>query len=89
MKSLSTIFPLSLLFKAGYLTYKKVGLPAFVLLYPPSSSYNLLTFPFVIVARIVLNYKAIPYTTSWTEYPDIAPTLSPLGVQPNSLSIAS
>lgn len=42
----------------------------------------------MIVARIVLNYKSIPYITSWTEYPDIAPTLSALGIQPNPSSTA-
>ncbi|KAJ4402337.1 hypothetical protein N0V85_005336 [Neurospora sp. IMI 360204] len=27
--------------------------------------------------RFALNYKSLPYTTSWLDYPDIAPTLSP------------
>lgn len=27
--------------------------------------------------RFVLNYKSLPYHTAWTEYPDIAPVLSP------------
>jgi hypothetical protein len=29
-------------------------------------------------ARLVLNYKNIPYRTEWVEYPDLAPTLSKL-----------
>jgi len=27
--------------------------------------------------RLILNYKGIPYKTTWVEYPDIEPTLSP------------
>nr|POF01218.1 glutathione s-transferase-like protein usts [Quercus suber] len=34
-------------------------------------------------ARLVLNYKAIPYTTEWLEYPQIAPTLQSYNVPPN------
>ena len=34
-------------------------------------------------ARLVLNFKGIPYKTEWLEYPDIAPTLKPLGIPPN------
>ncbi|KAH9865450.1 hypothetical protein J1614_009034 [Plenodomus biglobosus] len=33
--------------------------------------------------RIILNYKNIPYTTHWLEYPDLAPTLASLGIPPN------
>ncbi|KAF2447686.1 hypothetical protein P171DRAFT_408053 [Karstenula rhodostoma CBS 690.94] len=33
--------------------------------------------------RIILNYKSIPYITQWVEYPDLAPTLSSLGIPPN------
>ena len=29
-------------------------------------------------ARSVLNYKKIPYTTEWVEYPDLEPTLKAL-----------
>lgn len=35
---------------------------------------------------MVLNFKQIPYTTSWTEYPDLAPKLSSLGIPPNDRS---
>lgn len=31
-------------------------------------------------ARLALNYKGIPYTTEWTEYPDIAPKFTALYV---------
>jgi len=33
--------------------------------------------------RMILNYKGIPYTTQWVEYPDLAPTLASLGLPPN------
>ncbi|KAF8810233.1 hypothetical protein BYT27DRAFT_7222021 [Phlegmacium glaucopus] len=33
-------------------------------------------------ARIVLNYKGIPYRTEWVEYPDIAPLSKKLGINP-------
>ncbi|KAI4122839.1 MAG: hypothetical protein LQ338_005591 [Usnochroma carphineum] len=33
--------------------------------------------------RLVLNYKRLPYTTHWLEYPDIEPTLKSLGVPAN------
>ncbi|CAD6569057.1 MAG: hypothetical protein ASARMPREDX12_002045 [Alectoria sarmentosa] len=33
--------------------------------------------------RLVLNLKGIPYKTEWLEYPDIAPTLKPLGIPPS------
>ncbi|KAK7193656.1 hypothetical protein DPSP01_000209 [Paraphaeosphaeria sporulosa] len=33
--------------------------------------------------RMILNYKSISYTTQWVEYPDLAPTLSSLGIPPN------
>ncbi|KAH4075478.1 hypothetical protein HBH92_042280 [Parastagonospora nodorum] len=36
--------------------------------------------------RMVLNFKQIPYTTSWIEYPDLAPQLSSLGIPPNDRS---
>ena len=34
-------------------------------------------------ARALLNFKNIDYTTTWVEYPDIAPLFEKLGVQPN------
>lgn len=38
----------------------------------------------LIPARLILNYKTLPYRTHWTEYPDLAPTLTALGVPPNA-----
>ena len=35
-------------------------------------------------ARLILNYKSIPYTTQWLEYPDVAPTLESFDIQPNA-----
>ncbi|KAL0572296.1 hypothetical protein V5O48_009662 [Marasmius crinis-equi] len=35
-------------------------------------------------ARLVLNYKKIPYETKWIEYPEIGPTFKALGIPPNS-----
>lgn len=31
----------------------------------------------------ILNYKKVPYTTQWVEYPDIEPTLKGFGIPPN------
>lgn len=36
-----------------------------------------------LVARLVLNYKGIPYETRWTEYPEIAPLFKSYGIAPN------
>jgi glutathione S-transferase len=35
------------------------------------------------LARLVLNYKGIPYTTEWIDLADIAPRLESYGVKPN------
>jgi len=35
-------------------------------------------------ARIALNYKGIPFTTEWVEYPDIEPLLKKIGGAPTS-----
>jgi glutathione S-transferase len=40
-----------------------------------------------LTARLILNYKKIPYTTHWIEYPDIAPTFSSIGIPPNDSSV--
>lgn len=40
----------------------------------------------ICTARIVLNYKNIPYRTQWIEYPDIAPTFALYGIPPNPAS---
>ncbi|TGO49938.1 hypothetical protein BOTNAR_0411g00060 [Botryotinia narcissicola] len=37
--------------------------------------------------HLLLNYKGIPYKTSWIEYPDIEPTFKSLQVQPNTSGI--
>ncbi|TEY73281.1 hypothetical protein BOTCAL_0080g00090 [Botryotinia calthae] len=37
--------------------------------------------------RLLLNYKEIPYKTTWIEYPDIEPTFKSLKVQPNASGI--
>jgi glutathione S-transferase len=39
-----------------------------------------------LTARLILNYKKIPYTTIWIEYPDIAPAFSSKGIPPNDPS---
>ncbi|KAF7188529.1 Glutathione S-transferase-like protein ustS [Pseudocercospora fuligena] len=38
-------------------------------------------------ARLVLNYKHIPYKTQWVEYPDLAPTFKSLGIPPNDPTV--
>ncbi|RAL65694.1 hypothetical protein DID88_005362 [Monilinia fructigena] len=38
-------------------------------------------------ARLLLNYKEIPYKTIWIEYPDITPTFKSLGITPNPTGI--
>ncbi|CZT21157.1 related to putative glutathione S-transferase [Ramularia collo-cygni] len=35
-------------------------------------------------ARLVLNYKNLPYKTQWIEYPDVAPTFKSYGIPANS-----
>ena len=37
----------------------------------------------VIPARMVLNFKNMPYRTEWVEYPDISPKFKSLGIPPN------
>jgi len=39
-------------------------------------------------ARFTLNYKRLPYKTVWVSYPDIAPTLISLGLEPLSSGVA-
>ena len=34
-------------------------------------------------ARLILNFKGIPYKTEWIEYPDLAPTFKSFGIPPN------
>ncbi|RMD44799.1 hypothetical protein DV735_g383, partial [Chaetothyriales sp. CBS 134920] len=40
-------------------------------------------------ARLVLNYKNIPYKTEWVEYPDITSRLQALGVEPNPEAVGT
>ncbi|KAI4169574.1 MAG: hypothetical protein LQ343_005594 [Gyalolechia ehrenbergii] len=47
---------------------------------PPYTDY---TPPTSIPARLILNYKHIPYTTHWLEFPSIAPHLQSLSIPPN------
>lgn len=42
-------------------------------------SLNLLQLTHDVDCRFALNYKAIPYTTVWVEYPDLAKTLQDAG----------
>ena len=37
----------------------------------------------ITIARMILNYKNIPYTTEWVEYPDLAPKFRALSIPPN------
>ena len=46
---------------------------------PPNACWSLNPWK----TRLVLNYKAIPYKTTWLEYPSIAPTFTALGIPPN------
>ncbi|KAI0145071.1 hypothetical protein GGR57DRAFT_481292 [Xylariaceae sp. FL1272] len=40
--------------------------------------------PLINPARMLLNFKGLPYSTTWLEYPSIAPTLSSLGIPPHT-----
>jgi hypothetical protein len=62
--------------------------PSFVITYSISYVANN-----IYLARMILNYKSIAYTTQWVEYPDLGPTLSSLFVyrsysKPSSIEIA-
>ncbi|KAL8724358.1 MAG: hypothetical protein Q9166_007994 [cf. Caloplaca sp. 2 TL-2023] len=39
--------------------------------------------------RLILNYKSLPYTTHWLEYPDIEPHHKSHSISPNDLTAAS
>ncbi|KAL8856101.1 MAG: hypothetical protein Q9178_007296 [Gyalolechia marmorata] len=52
---------------------------------PPNKSWS----PNSWKVRLILNYKKIPYTTHWLEYPDIAPHHTALGIPPNQPSETS
>lgn len=36
-----------------------------------------------LTARLILNFKGLPYKTEWIEYPDLAPTFKSFGIPPN------
>lgn len=36
--------------------------------------------------RMLLNFKGLPYTTEWVEYPDVEPRLKAIGLAPNEQS---
>lgn len=40
-------------------------------------------------ARLVLNYKGLPYKTEWVEYPDLRPKFQSLGIPPNHPEVNS
>ncbi|KAL8663141.1 MAG: hypothetical protein Q9168_008142 [Polycauliona sp. 1 TL-2023] len=46
---------------------------------PPNKSWSFNPWK----ARLVLNYKSIPYKTSWLDFPDIAPRLKTFGIPHN------
>jgi len=67
------------------------GLPCVVTEYMEKYVSTVLCLSFAslltsVIARLVLNYKQISYTTCWIEYPDIALTLRTKGLPPNSPS---
>ncbi|KAI4267264.1 MAG: hypothetical protein L6R38_008327 [Xanthoria sp. 2 TBL-2021] len=53
-------------------------------LFPLINTTLLLPSTLTLPARLILNYKSLPYTTHWLEFPDIAPHLSSLGIPPNA-----
>ncbi|KAH7906584.1 hypothetical protein BJ138DRAFT_1162296 [Hygrophoropsis aurantiaca] len=44
--------------------------------------------PNTMKTRYTLNYKSIPFTTTWAEYPDIEPTMRALGAQPTAGNVS-
>lgn len=49
-----------------------------IILYDLACTKNVCFSPAVWRVRLMLNYKKIPYTTVFLEFPDIAPTLKGL-----------
>ncbi|KAI9659265.1 MAG: hypothetical protein M1821_001522 [Bathelium mastoideum] len=39
--------------------------------------------------RLQLNYKGVKYNTEWLEYPDLAPRLKSLGLDPNAAGVSA
>ncbi|OAG01476.1 uncharacterized protein CC84DRAFT_1167682 [Paraphaeosphaeria sporulosa] len=54
-----------------------------LILYDLASTQGVCFSPAVWRIRLLLNYKSIPYTTTFLEFPDIAPTLSALNIPPH------
>ncbi|KAK8058566.1 hypothetical protein PG994_009014 [Apiospora phragmitis] len=54
-----------------------------IVLYDLACTKNVCFSPVVWCARLMLNYKQIPYKTVFLEFPDIEPTLKELGLAPN------
>jgi glutathione S-transferase len=54
-----------------------------IVLYDLACTKNICFSPAVWRIRLLLNYKRIPYTTTFIEFPDIEPTLAALGIPPN------
>ncbi|KAL9127177.1 MAG: hypothetical protein Q9217_003885 [Psora testacea] len=46
---------------------------------PPNAAWSLNPWK----TRLILNYKSLPYHTTWLEYPDIEPTFKAVGIPPN------
>ena len=57
-------------------------------LHPPVEIHCVVTKLTSSLARLILNYKKIPYQTEWIDLPDIKPTLQAYGVQPKSAESA-
>lgn len=57
--------------------------PEFIL-YDLACTKGVCCSPAVWRIRLMLNYKSIPYTTTFIEFPDISSTLAALGIPPNS-----
>lgn len=76
-----TIFPQYLPVGLGRQTHGKAGHP-FSYFSPNKTNFRGPS------ARLVLNYKSVSYTTSWIEYPDIAPTFLAKDIAPNHPSSA-
>ncbi|EMD96726.1 hypothetical protein COCC4DRAFT_199125 [Bipolaris maydis ATCC 48331] len=53
-----------------------------IILYDLGSTKNVCFSPVVWRIRMMLNYKKLPYTTIFLEFPDIEPTLKELGIVP-------
>lgn len=55
-----------------------------IILYDLACTKGICFSPAVWRIRLLLNYKSIPYTTTFLEFPDIEPTLKDLGIPPNT-----